>query len=295
MNRKIIAIQNANSPRYLNIGCGRRYHRDWVNLDLESIDAEIIPHDVTRGVPFEQSQFDAVYHSHILEHLKPEQGKELINECFRVLKPGGILRIVVPDLERIARLYLATHERAWARDEDAEFNYNWMKLELLDQMVRENSGGRMGRYMARRDLRNSDFVRSRVGDELSICQTAESQPPHGQSFFTRLIHSTFEIRIRIVRRILRWTLGREAEKAFDVGLFRSRGEVHFWMYDRFSLRKLCDCAGFVNFRVCRADDSRIENYPRFELDTVDGQIRKPDSIFIECEKPAASNANREAA
>jgi SAM-dependent methyltransferase len=295
MNRKIAATQNANSLRYLNIGCGRRYHRDWVNLDLDSADPAIIRHDVTRGMPFESSQFEAVYHSHLLEHLKPEQGERLINECFRILKPEGTLRIVVPDLERIARLYLETHERAWSGDEASKMNFDWMKLELLDQMVREKSGGRMGRYMARRDLKNSDFVRSRVGDELSICQSSESPSTHGQSLLKRAIDSTFAFRTRMVRRMIRWTLGRNAEKAFDMGMFRSQGEVHQWMYDRYSLRQLCERAGFVNFRVCGADDSRIENYPKFDLDSVDGQIRKPDSIFVECEKPAASAANQAAA
>ena len=295
MNRKIAETRNATLPSLLNIGCGRRYHRDWVNLDLDSTDPAIIRHDVTRGVPFEPSQFEAVYHSHLLEHLRPEQGEGLIHECFRVLKPGGILRIVVPDLERIARLYLETHEQAWDGDAESVVNYNWMKLELLDQMVREKSGGRMGRYMAKRDLKNSEFVRSRVGDELSICQSTESPSSQGRSFLRRMINLTFAFRVQMIRRMVRWTLGRESERAFDIGLFRSQGEVHLWMYDRFSLRKLCEGIGFVNIRVCRADDSRIENYASFDLDTVDGQIRKPDSIFVECEKPASVASKQVAA
>lgn len=295
MKRKLAITQDATSPRYLNIGCGRRYHRDWVNLDLEASDPTIIRHDVTRGVPFERSQFDAVYHSHILEHLNPDQGERLINECFRVLRPGGILRIVVPDLERIAGLYLETHARAWDGDRDSEVDYNWMKLELLDQMVREKSGGRMGRYMASRDLKNSEFVRSRVGDELSVCQSLDSPTRIGKSWIGRVVDSTFAFRIRMVRRLVRWTLGRGAERALDVGMFRSQGEVHLWMYDRFSLRQLCARVGFVNFRVCEANDSQIESYSKFELDSVDGQVRKPDSIFVECEKPAAVTANRIAA
>jgi hypothetical protein len=223
--------------------------------------------------------------------MNPEQGESLISECFRVLKPGGILRIVVPDLERIARLYLETHERAWAGNENSEVDYNWMKLELLDQLVRENSGGRMGQYMASRDMKNSDFVRSRVGDELSICQSADSPAfSRGQSWVARVVSSTLALRTHFVKCIVRWVLGSDAEHALDVGLFRSQGEVHRWMYDRFSLRDLCDNAGFVNFRVCQATESRIENYRQFQLDALDGQVRKPDSIFVECEKPAASMA-----
>lgn len=89
----------------------------------------------------------------------------------------------------------------------------------------------------------------------------------------------------MARRCVRWIMGPKAEAAFYEGLFRSQGEVHRWMYDRFSLRALCQTAGFVDFRVCQADESQIQGFADFELDTVKGQVRKPDSIFVECEKP----------
>lgn len=276
-------------PWCLNIGCGRRYHRDWTNLDLEANDPSVIRHDVTRGIPFDEHQFDAVYHSHILEHLRPEQGRQLVAECFRVLKPGGVLRMVVPDLERIARLYLQTHQQAWTGDEASSIDYNWIKLELLDQLVREKSGGRMGKYMASRKIRNSEFVHSRVGDEYSVCQQPIVATDRKRSLTERLAESTFGFRKRMARRFVRWTMGRNAVSAFDEGLFRSEGEIHRWMYDRFSLRDLCQNAGFVEFRVCQADESRIDGFAEFELDAVNGQVRKPDSIFVECKKRQAAS------
>ena len=157
-------------PKLLNIGCGRRYHRAWTNIDLESFDEEVDQHDITQGLPYGENRFDAVYHSHVLEHLDPRDGEQLLSECFRVLRPGGILRVVVPNLEQIAILYLGYHKKAWEGDEQAAINYNWMKLELLDQLVRSQSGGAMGRYMAGDEIKNSGFVRSRVGDEFSRCQ-----------------------------------------------------------------------------------------------------------------------------
>ena len=52
--------KSAGSPnRYLNLGCGRRYHSAWTNLDLESDDLEVISHDITQGIPFETASFDA--------------------------------------------------------------------------------------------------------------------------------------------------------------------------------------------------------------------------------------------
>ena len=274
------------NERMLNIGCGRRYHRDWVNLDLESSDSNVIRHDVNKGIPFEQGRFDAVYHSHILEHLEPADGQNLIQECYRVLKPGGVLRIVVPDLECIARLYLEMHQEAWSGDETSQINYNWMKLELLDQLVRRDSGGRMGRYMASREIKNSEFVRSRIGDEFSICQS------HGQAeqltslpLLKRIGRMSSGLRRNLSRTLVRLLLGTDAVAAFDEGLFRREGEIHRWMYDRFSLRNLTESVGFENFTVCEAFESQISDYASYELDAVDDSVRKPDSIFVECQKP----------
>ncbi len=286
---------NSNRPLsespLLNIGCGRRYHKDWLNLDLETNDPNVIRHDVNRGLPFEEGRFSAVYHSHILEHLEPSEGRELIAECYRVLKPGGVLRIAVPDLECIARLYLEMHQEAWLGDETSQINYNWMKLELLDQLVRRSSGGKMGRYMASREIKNSQFVKSRLGDEFSICQShGSTEALASLPLLKRLGRISLGFRRRLCRAVVGLVLGSDATTALDEGLFRSEGEIHRWMYDRFSLRELTESTGFINFNICDATESQIADYASFELDTVGDLVRKPDSIFIECEKPLVTSS-----
>ena len=92
----------------LNVGCGQRFHADWVNVDLVPADSSVRACDISKGLPFDDGQFDAVYHSHVLEHLDPAAGRALLAECLRVLKPGGVVRIVVPDLEQIATCLLYT-------------------------------------------------------------------------------------------------------------------------------------------------------------------------------------------
>jgi SAM-dependent methyltransferase len=250
-------------------------------------------HDITKGLPFADNHFDGVYHSHVLEHLEPSDGEKLLDECYRVLRPGGVLRIVVPNLEQIATLYLNYHREAWAGDEGAAINYNWMKLELLDQLVRSDSGGAMGRYMAGDEIKNSGFVRSRVGDEFSRCQDM------GQGGF---IDKARELTIRektsarlttakqgFTRWVIRKFMGKDALRSFDEGLFRNQGEIHRWMYDRYSLKELCIARGFTDFKVQSATDSSIADYESFELDSEDGNIRKPDSLFVECKKNSAAS------
>lgn len=291
----------ATGAKLLNVGCGRRYHGGWINLDLDSTDPSVIEHDATDGLPFGDNHFDAVYHSHVLEHIEPSQGESLIAECYRVLKPGGVLRIVVPDLERIARLYLENHDLAWQGDDTAGINYNWMKIELLDQLVRRRSGGRMGPYMASDEIQNSDFVRSRVGDEISLSRNIQTTPVVAEepSFAKRLrwlrnrvARTSFRIRKSIAKRLVRLVLGKSGMLAFEEGVFRNQGEIHRWMYDRYSLRALCHTYGFEQFSVCGASESSIENYATFELDAVDGTVRKPDSLFVECRKPLVADASK---
>ena len=62
--------------------------------------------------PFQTKLLTSVYHSHLLEHLPREAALPFSQECYRVLKRGGIIRVAVPDLERIARLYLQTLDKA---------------------------------------------------------------------------------------------------------------------------------------------------------------------------------------
>jgi len=68
--------------------------------------SDILIHDIRKPLPFRDNSADAVYASHVLEHLYREQGQQLARECFRVLAPGGIVRLVVPDLNAIVREYL---------------------------------------------------------------------------------------------------------------------------------------------------------------------------------------------
>ena len=63
-------------------------------------------HDVTKGLPHPPDSVDVIFSSHMLEHLWPDQAQFILEECHRVLKPGGALRLIVPDLEVITRAYV---------------------------------------------------------------------------------------------------------------------------------------------------------------------------------------------
>ena len=79
--------------------------------------------------------------------------------------------------------------------------------------------------------------------------------------------------------------GNESLRAFREGLFRRSGEVHRWMYDRFSLALALRDAGYTDISRFRADTSRIPGFEEYGLDAANGAVRKPDSLFMEAVKP----------
>lgn len=267
------------------------FHPDWVNLDASAVFPGVIKHDLRRELPFSDEHFDAVYGSHVLEHLEPAAAARLLRECHRVLKPEGIVRIVVPDLEAIAKLYLESLAEAATGDVRGAFHYDWAMLELYDQTVRTVSGGRMASCLARNlDEHEARFVESRIGLEAM-------QLSGGASLARRVSLGLLARRIRSAALALRtyaargcaWLfLGREGAAALREGLFRRGGEVHQWMYDRFSLQREMELAGFAAVRNCSAGGSGIPDFARYGLEVRNGQPRKPDSLYLEGRKLRAA-------
>lgn len=68
--------------------------------------------NAARRFPYPDASFDNVFSSHMLEHLYKDQAERCVREVHRVLKPGGVLRIVVPDLDKLVRAYDETRPEA---------------------------------------------------------------------------------------------------------------------------------------------------------------------------------------
>lgn len=278
-----------NDLKLLNIGCGKVFHLAWVNLDLVPIAPHIKPWDIRNKLPFADRKLDVCYSSHVIEHFSPLDAKRLLVECFRILRPQGILRVVVPDLEQIARLYLYYLERAVPQELEMIQNYDWMMLELYDQSVRSYSGGRMGDFLSQSFMYNESFVRERIGLEIDN-YFSKKILVNQQTFLDRFKSQNpsqllKKIRYLIAQKLVLLLAGSAAVQAFEEGIFRQSGEIHKWMYDRFSLYRLLEETGFIEIKVCRADESRIPNFNDYELDMSEGQIRKPDSLYMEAIKP----------
>lgn len=93
------------SVRKLHIGCGETVLDGWLNTDYEPRARNAVFIDATAKYPFADDCFDYIYSEHMIEHISYPQGRQMLRECFRVLKTGGRIRVVTPNLSAILDLY----------------------------------------------------------------------------------------------------------------------------------------------------------------------------------------------
>jgi SAM-dependent methyltransferase len=275
----------------LNLGCGARLHASWINVDLTPTSPGVVAHDLSRPLPFPDDYFEAVYLSHVLEHFDPVRGRSLLQECFRVCAPRGIIRVVVPDLEEIVRLYRKYLDGALQGDRHAVNCYDWMLLELYDQAVRSKSGGKSAEFLRQASPEITTFLLGRVGSEqFRSLRDSETAPASAVNRVVRLLRKPnrawYHLRALLTRGLMRIVWGKPGAGMANEALFRQTGEVHRSMYDRFSLPRVLMQVGFTAAVVTSAYDSRIAHWDMYGLDlNRDGTVYKPDSLMCEGVKP----------
>jgi ubiquinone/menaquinone biosynthesis C-methylase UbiE len=152
----------------LNLGCGAVRPQGWINTDsslnahmqrlpvlgkLLSIMLRTVQYDsgnvqymnLNHSWNYASSSVDIVYASHLYEHLTLDSADLFLRESQRVLKPGGVIRVVVPDLYKICRKYVSEYESGnpeasvflmWAINLHREGQYGrrigWLKKMILE-------------------------------------------------------------------------------------------------------------------------------------------------------------------
>lgn len=235
---------------------------EWTNLKhavlAEAPGAWYDARDVRQGLPFADESFDAACATRIVEHLTPDEQRQLLRELHRVLRPGGVLRVTTPDLETACREYLLRLGEALEEpSEQRLIRYEWACFLLLDQLARDRSGGRMrraldaGRYVP-------DHVRALYGLAFEEFASAKAE-----------VRPLLD-RLREVgpRGALRAAWGRIQRHWYRHDPART-GELDKWRHDRISLRTLLEESGFTDARTRRFDESSIPGWERYRLDGSD--------------------------
>lgn len=265
--------------KLLNVACGARYHEDWINIDFHAPSNDVLKVNLLNGLPFEDDYVDCVYSSHFLEHLSIEDSDFILKEMRRVLKKDGVLRLVVPDLENICREYLDILNPKEKTIDDKK--YEWITIELLDQLTRNVTGGRMQKMFDNifesKDQFLADYVFKRTGDKLLVREKRRNS--HALNI-DKVKNKLFYIYINLISLLV--------PKSIRSNIFNrtSMGEKHIWMYDRYSLSKKLEKAGFSNIKIQSHNMSQIESFNSYNLDSYDtGEPYKGEhSIFIEANK-----------
>lgn len=105
-NRAIFA-RRKQPGRYVDLGCGPNTRADFCNLDYRWHPGVDVCWDVSRGLPFEDGSVGGLFSEHMLEHIAFPDAMALLKECRRVLLPGRIVRLIVPD----GQLYLSEYAK----------------------------------------------------------------------------------------------------------------------------------------------------------------------------------------
>lgn len=273
---------------YINLACGSVFldNPNWINFDYVSSSKAVKKTNLLKRLPLEKETADAVYLSAYLEHVPYSKVNDFLNEILRILKPGGIVRFVLPDFESIANNYvnlrkLGDHEKA-----------DFLVLNLIDQYVRNISGGELNAFFSKIKSKSDkykslkEFIRERTGENLTVCNFQQKQ---NYNFFFKNYKSILE---SIVRRIEQYWI-----KIIIMALpsaFRNQnislaqiGERHQWLWDFYSLKKVLENVGFLGVKRVSANTSTIKDFPFYPLDVDEsGKPRKgAESMYIEAIKP----------
>jgi predicted SAM-dependent methyltransferase len=107
--RRVRALRHAHGLS-LNLGAGYHTREGWTPIDLMVAPPTGVRWDVRWGLPLERGSVRRIHCEHFFEHLRfPDEVMPALAECFRVLEPGGELRIIVPDASRYIDAY-ANHD-----------------------------------------------------------------------------------------------------------------------------------------------------------------------------------------
>ena len=105
--RGITDYLESHPVKKLQIGASNNLLPGWLNTDLNRTRASVLYLNATKRFPFDSDTFDYIMSEHMIEHVPYQAAQSMLQECYRVLRPGGHIRIATPDL----RVLLGLHSK----------------------------------------------------------------------------------------------------------------------------------------------------------------------------------------
>ena len=275
-------VHSALKAKGCNLACGGKLCtlEGWSNVDHQPSSPIVVKANLLRKLPFANCSFDIVYHSQFIEHLDKEQGLFFLRECYRILRPGGILRIVTPDMENMAKHYLSNLEMISTNNifsDSDDTKYQWIRLEFIDQLVRHKPGGAMSPFLLEKGNSVKPYLITRLGvSGKNLVPDMNRTRKHKHVFLLRAY--LFLVSFRSLAFSL-------LPKFVRVGLYRTSGEPHLYLYDKYSLALSLREVGFNTIFHQSWCKSLINDWDKTALDSSpDGTPDCPTSLFMEAVK-----------
>jgi SAM-dependent methyltransferase len=246
--------------------------RDWTNVLFSPLPyapaGSWVARDMRSGLPFADGEFELAYANHVVEHLTPAEALAFAAELRRVVAPGGFVRVSAPDLEAAARRYIEELDEATRDDSpQARRRHHWATILLIDQMVRDRSGGLLLEELRSPD---ADELRERGG---RVVDSWGSHPLASQPGARSLRGTAYAVG----RRLRSARLGRDPRRTL---------EAHRWMWDRITLPELLADAGFADCEAVTFDRSRLPGWEQYDFDrTGNGAYELEPSVYVEGRNP----------
>ena len=268
--------------KLLNLACGSKISNvgDWTNIDFYSPYRDVLRMNILEGLKFPDMTFDVVYSSQFIEHLTIDQAHDVLREIIRVIKPNGILRIVTPDMEELARSYLELLKALRNGDsQELRNRMDWIRLEIFDQVGRDKPGGGMLEYLEKNyDEKTKAYIFERLGYTANDYYSPRSS--RGMA-----LNAEFFLKLnRIPRKLFYLIKNFMATESMRIGYYRSSGDVHRYLHDYFTLTRLLENVGFHSVKVEGPKTSSISDWSMYQLDEINGQINCPKSLYIEAKR-----------
>ena len=97
--------EKLNDKTCINLGSGHWKFEGWINIDLDLGSRPEVCADLGAGLPFRDACADLMHNEDFIDQLDLDGARRFLRECHRILKPGGVLRTLMPDLAKLAKLY----------------------------------------------------------------------------------------------------------------------------------------------------------------------------------------------
>ena len=111
-NKFILGLKLDSKSTKLHLGCGDNLLSGWSNIDFNGWRG-VIEHNLTRPLPLNAEIVKFIFSEHLIEHITRDEALALTRDCYRVLVPGGVLRLSTPNLRTIVDGYLGGMKAEW--------------------------------------------------------------------------------------------------------------------------------------------------------------------------------------